>query len=113
LNNTDLFAEKLARSPLRNYFPDYDGADNETDAACNYFRRRFISQHKPSWTNSSSQICAYYTNARNAETTKSPCTSFIDIMHRMLTRVYTVVLSAIQDNILQSKHRLRAVCDVG
>jgi hypothetical protein len=35
LNKIDLFAEKLPRSPLGDYFPDYTGGDNY-DAACDY-----------------------------------------------------------------------------
>lgn len=35
LNKIDLFAEKLPRSPLGDYFPDYTGGNNY-DAACDY-----------------------------------------------------------------------------
>ncbi|KAJ7314568.1 guanine nucleotide binding protein, alpha subunit, partial [Mycena albidolilacea] len=35
LNKIDLFVEKLPRSQLANYFPDYNSRNNY-DAACNY-----------------------------------------------------------------------------
>ncbi|KAG6853319.1 Guanine nucleotide-binding protein subunit alpha, partial [Tephrocybe sp. NHM501043] len=39
LNKIDLFAEKLPRSPLGDYFPDFTGGDNY-DAACEYLLHR-------------------------------------------------------------------------
>jgi hypothetical protein len=33
LNKVDLFKEKLGRSPLGNYFPDYNGGDDVNKAA--------------------------------------------------------------------------------
>lgn len=42
LNKIDLFAEKLAKSPLVEYFPEYDGPAADYDAACSFFRRQFI-----------------------------------------------------------------------
>ncbi|KAL0060938.1 hypothetical protein AAF712_012275 [Marasmius tenuissimus] len=40
-NQMDLLAEKLERSPLQNYFPDYDGG-SDTDAACEYIKNKFL-----------------------------------------------------------------------
>ncbi|KAG6860805.1 Guanine nucleotide-binding protein subunit alpha [Termitomyces sp. Mi166 len=42
LNKIDLFSEKLPRSPLSDYFPDFMGGDNY-DAACEYLLRRSVS----------------------------------------------------------------------
>lgn len=42
LNKIDLFAEKLPRSSLAKFFPDYKGGDNY-DAACQYLLQQFIS----------------------------------------------------------------------
>lgn len=40
LNKVDLFKEKLARSPLGNYFPDYSGG-NDVNRAAKYLLWRF------------------------------------------------------------------------
>ncbi|KAI8335208.1 G-alpha protein [Blakeslea trispora] len=42
LNKIDLFAEKLPRSPLGDFFPDYNGG-NSYDAACQYLLQKFVS----------------------------------------------------------------------
>lgn len=42
LNKIDLFAEKLPRSPLHKFFPDYKGGENY-DAACQYLLQKFVS----------------------------------------------------------------------
>lgn len=41
LNKIDLFAEKLPRSPLGDYFPDFTGGDNY-EAACEYLLHRYV-----------------------------------------------------------------------
>ncbi|KAG6875613.1 Guanine nucleotide-binding protein subunit alpha [Termitomyces sp. T32_za158] len=41
LNKIDLFAEKLPRSPLSEYFPDFTGGD-DYDAACKYLLQRYL-----------------------------------------------------------------------
>ncbi len=33
LNKTDLFSQKIPKSPLKDYFPKYDGPPNNPDAA--------------------------------------------------------------------------------
>jgi guanine nucleotide-binding protein subunit alpha len=47
LNKIDRFKEKLPVSPMKNYFPDYEGGDDYA-AACNYILNRFVSlnQHE-------------------------------------------------------------------
>ncbi|KAJ3043015.1 guanine nucleotide-binding protein subunit alpha [Rhizophlyctis rosea] len=40
LNKIDLFKEKLPRSPMQKYFPDYIGRDY--DSACEYILNRFV-----------------------------------------------------------------------
>src|SRR5690242_8523480 len=40
LNKVDLFKEKLGRSPLGNYFPDYSGG-NDVNRAAKYLLWRF------------------------------------------------------------------------
>jgi len=78
LNKIDLFAEKLPRSPLGDYFPDYTGGDNY-DAACDYLLHRFVSLNQSALTK---QIYAHYTCATDTQQIK-------------------FVLSAIQDILLQ------------
>ena len=69
LNKIDLFAEKLPRSPLGDYFPDYTGGDNY-DAACDYLLHRFVSLNQSAATK---QIYAHYTCATDTQQIK--CTS--------------------------------------
>lgn len=47
LNKIDRFKEKLPTSPMKNYFPDYEGGDDYA-AACDYILNRFVSlnQHE-------------------------------------------------------------------
>jgi guanine nucleotide-binding protein G(i) subunit alpha len=78
LNKIDLFADKLPRSPLGDYFPDYAGGD-DYDAACNYLLNRFVSLNQSAATK---QIYAHYTCATDTQQIK-------------------FVLSAIQDILLQ------------
>jgi len=78
LNKIDLFAEKLPRSPLGDYFPDYQGG-GDYDAACDYLLHRFVSLNQSAATK---QIYAHYTCATDTQQIK-------------------FVLSAIQDILLQ------------
>ena len=47
LNKIDRFKEKLPVSPMKNYFPDYEGGDDYS-LACDYILNRFVSlnQHE-------------------------------------------------------------------
>ena len=70
LNKIDLFAEKLPRSPLGDYFPDYTGGDNY-DLACEYLLHRFVSLNQNAATK---QIYAHYTCATDTQQIKcKPC----------------------------------------
>ena len=58
LNKVDIFRTKIMYSSVKSYFPDYDGDDQDFNAARNYFKHRFCrlnrSQTKeiyPSFTN--------------------------------------------------------------
>jgi guanine nucleotide-binding protein G(i) subunit alpha len=109
LNKIDLFAEKLPRSPLSDYFPDYQGGDNY-DAACDYLLHRFVSLNQSAATK---QIYAHYTCATDTQQIK--CTFSLSSVLLLLptsafclfAATYTdpsllaVVLSAIQDILLQ------------
>lgn len=66
LNKIDLFAQKLPRSPLGDYFPDFNGGDNY-DAACAYLLNRFVSLNQSAATK---QIYAHYTCATDTQQIK-------------------------------------------
>jgi guanine nucleotide-binding protein subunit alpha len=42
LNKEDLFNKKIAESPIRRFFPDYEGADDDVEAGKLYFQKRFL-----------------------------------------------------------------------
>lgn len=42
LNKKDLFAEKMATFPIKNYFPDYEGGDTDITAGMDFFKRKFL-----------------------------------------------------------------------
>ncbi|CEP62179.1 guanine nucleotide-binding protein subunit alpha LALA0_S04e09626g [Lachancea lanzarotensis] len=46
LNKTDLFQQKLTRSPIRQFFPHYQGRVNDADAGLKYFENIFLSLNK-------------------------------------------------------------------
>lgn len=52
LNKIDLFKEKLQRSPIEPFFPDYSGG-RDLQAACDYFSGRFVALNQ----SASKQIC--------------------------------------------------------
>ncbi|KAJ4470248.1 guanine nucleotide binding protein alpha subunit [Lentinula aciculospora] len=84
LNKIDLFAEKLPKSPLGEYFPDYKGGNNY-EAACEYILHKFVSKDTRLNSNQSAsekQCYAHYTCATDTQQIK-------------------FVLSAIQDILLQ------------
>lgn len=42
LNKIDIFKEKLLKSPLNSYFPDFDGG-TDYNKACDFFTKKFVS----------------------------------------------------------------------
>ncbi|KIY65328.1 heterotrimeric G protein alpha subunit B [Cylindrobasidium torrendii FP15055 ss-10] len=81
LNKIDLFRQKLPRSPLGDYFPDFTGGD-DYDLACDYLLKRFTALNQ----SSSKQIYSHYTCATDTQQIK-------------------FVLSAVQDILLQQHLR--------
>ncbi|KAJ7609899.1 G protein alpha-subunit [Roridomyces roridus] len=78
LNKIDLLAEKLGRSPLGDYFPEYTGGPSY-DAACEFLLQKFVGlNHRVEVK----QIYAHYTCATD-------------------TKQIKFVLSAVQDILLQ------------
>lgn len=61
LNKIDLFREKITRSPISNFFPDYTGG-TDLQAACDYFSSRFVGLNQ----SSAKQIYTHFTCATDA-----------------------------------------------
>lgn len=75
LNKIDLFKEKLPRSPMKAYFPDYDGGDNY-DAACDYILNRFVSLNQ----SDVKQIYTHFTCATDTQQIKFVMAAVNDII---------------------------------
>ncbi|EHK99877.1 putative Guanine nucleotide-binding protein subunit alpha [Glarea lozoyensis 74030] len=82
LNKIDRFKEKLPVSPMKNYFPDYEGGE-DYQAACDYILNRFVSlnQHE------TKQIYTHFTCATD-------------------TTQIRFVMAAVNDIIIQENLRL-------
>ncbi|KAF7731656.1 guanine nucleotide-binding protein subunit alpha [Apophysomyces ossiformis] len=76
LNKIDLFAEKLPKSPLRNYFDDYTGGDSY-EAACQYLLQRFVSLNTRAETK---QIYTHFTCATDTNQIKFVMSAVNDII---------------------------------
>ncbi|KAH8919550.1 guanine nucleotide binding protein, alpha subunit [Atractiella rhizophila] len=81
LNKIDLFKEKLQRSPIEPFFPDYQGGNN-LQAACDYFSGRFVSLNQ----SPSKQVYVHLTCATDTTQIK-------------------FVLSAVNDTVIQQNLR--------
>jgi len=46
LNKRDLFLEKIQKVSLKEYFPIYNGPENDYDAGCEFFRELFESKNR-------------------------------------------------------------------
>ncbi|KAJ7302118.1 heterotrimeric G protein alpha subunit B [Mycena albidolilacea] len=77
--NIDGLMDKLQRSPLADYFPDYTGGDN-FDAVCDYFLHRFVSLNQSAATK---QIYAQYTSTMDSQHVKFLLSSIRDILFQL------------------------------
>ncbi|GAA6044296.1 hypothetical protein JCM8097_006752 [Rhodosporidiobolus ruineniae] len=75
LNKIDLFREKLPRSPIANFFPDYTGG-SDLQAACDYFSSRFVSLNQ----SSAKQIYTHFTCATDTNQIKFVLSAVNDII---------------------------------
>lgn len=83
LNKTDLFKAKLAEKPVRDYFPDYAGADTDADAAAEYFAKKFRGLNRTEGR----EIYLHYTNATDTDLLKNVMQSVQDtIIQNNLTK---------------------------
>ncbi|KAI8908865.1 guanine nucleotide binding protein, alpha subunit [Powellomyces hirtus] len=74
LNKIDLFKQKLIRSPMKKFFPDYKG--NTYDDACDYILNRFISLNQ----SDQKQIYTHFTCATDTTQIKFVMTAVNDII---------------------------------
>ncbi|KAI8804579.1 guanine nucleotide binding protein, alpha subunit [Cladochytrium replicatum] len=75
LNKIDLFKDKLPRSPISKYFPDYSGGDNY-EAACEYILNRFVSLNQ----SDQKQIYTHFTCATDTTQIKFVMAAVNDII---------------------------------
>jgi len=75
LNKSDLFFEKIKRKSLKICFEEYDGPDQNFDAAVEYVRQQFINQND---NPRSRQIYSHITCATDQENVKKV---FNDVQH--------------------------------
>ena len=79
LNKMDLFKEKLADKPIRDYFPDYNGESTDVEAAQQYFAKKFRGLNRTA----DREIYVHYTNATD-------------------TNLLTLTMQSVQDTIIQN-----------
>lgn len=105
LNKIDRFKEKLPISPMKNYFPDYEGGQDYA-AACDYILNRFVSYvlHLVALTSQISQPSTDYHNpSLNQHPTKQIYTHFTCATDTMQIRF---VMAAVNDIIIQENLRM-------
>ena len=78
LNKMDLFREKLTEKPIREYFPDYEGSDEDLDAATEYFAAKFRRLNRTERR----EIYTHFTNATD-------------------TNLLKITMKSVQDTIIQ------------
>jgi GTPase SAR1 family protein len=66
LNKTDLFAEKIATTPLRNYFPEYEGPEGNAKAAQQFLLSKFKALNQ----NPNKKIYEHFTCATDTNNIK-------------------------------------------
>ena len=79
LNKMDLFKAKLAEKPIRDYFPDYSGADTDVTAGGEYFAKKFRGLNRTA----DREIYVHYTNATD-------------------TNLLKITMQSVQDTIIQN-----------
>ncbi|KAJ1910876.1 guanine nucleotide-binding protein subunit alpha [Tieghemiomyces parasiticus] len=75
LNKIDLFRAKLPKSPLDQYFPDYEGGTNY-DRACDYLHKRFVSLNQ----SDKKQVYTHFTCATDTHQIKFVMAAINDII---------------------------------
>lgn len=75
LNKVDLLGEKVRKSPVRKYFPDFDGKSNDAEDALKYFEKLFLSLNK-----SKRPIYVHRTCATDTQSMKFILTAVTDMV---------------------------------
>ncbi|KAA6406884.1 MAG: Guanine nucleotide-binding alpha-2 subunit [Lasallia pustulata] len=78
LNKIDLFREKLADQPIRDYFPDYEASNEDFDAATEYFAAKFRRLNRAERR----EVYVHFTNATD-------------------TNLLKITMKSVQDTIIQ------------
>lgn len=76
LNKIDLFRQKLAISPISAHFPDYNGKDDDEDAAVKFFADRFRGINRTAGR----EIYIHHTNATDTTLLKATMQSVQDMI---------------------------------
>jgi guanine nucleotide-binding protein subunit alpha, other len=76
LNKIDLFRRKLAISPVSAHFPEYEGADDDEEAAAKYFAERFRNINRTTGR----EIYIHYTNATDTHLLRATMQSVQDMI---------------------------------
>ncbi|KAL9604006.1 MAG: hypothetical protein Q9219_000768 [cf. Caloplaca sp. 3 TL-2023] len=79
LNKIDLFKAKLAEKPIKDYFPDYAGANDDYNAASQYFANKFRALNRTE----DREIYVHFTNATD-------------------TNLLKITMQSVQDTIIQA-----------
>jgi guanine nucleotide-binding protein subunit alpha len=77
LNKIDLFKEKLGKSNLADYFPDYTGPAEDYDQASTFLLNKFVALNKNPQTK---QIYAHFTCATDTAQIKFVMAAVTDII---------------------------------
>ncbi|CEH16631.1 guanine nucleotide binding protein (g protein) alpha [Ceraceosorus bombacis] len=76
LNKVDVFRTKIMHSSIKAYFPDYDGDDQDFNAARGYFKQRFCRLNR----SQTKEIYPSFTNATDPGLLKIVMASVTDII---------------------------------
>ena len=103
LNKIDRFKEKLPVSPMKNYFPDYEGGQ-DYGLACDYILNRFVSWVNTTIAFENTQVANVVIYCRlNQHPTKQIYTHFTCATDTMQIRF---VMAAVNDIIIQENLRM-------
>nr|QUF61610.1 guanine nucleotide-binding protein subunit alpha-1 [Ustilago esculenta] len=76
LNKVDVFRQKITYSSIKHYFPDYNGDDQDFNAARSYFKSRFCRLNR----SPTKEIYPSFTNATDVSLLKIVMASVTDII---------------------------------
>lgn len=96
LNKLDLFKERILLSPIRDYFPEYEGDESDFCASKSFFRDKFVALNRTS----KRTVCACDFTVQGS--TSAPLTTTADthFTTALDTNGMRVVMSTVYDNIL-------------